>query len=256
MISLRDWWIQKGFAEGEDRYIAHGIVSGHPKLRDGINITTSVIEEMKFDETNNRVIFLTHSKNEYFIELSTICFNCFEETASYLNEWNITIPSKEECIKLAEEFKKKELKELSGVLKDNELYLKISGAYVQKAFWKKGEIREINISAHIGMFQDSYLITDWEKGEVDFRYFDGWLSMRPYHYSDGLETILVDNIGSSDVTFDAGAESITCKAGELTRIEKKHFTAEGLFSPDVVNGKGLYKEWSDSFGEDSDKTED
>lgn len=129
---------------------------------------------------------------------------------------------------------------MDEILKDGELYLKMNGAYVQKAYWKKNEMRTIEVRAHIGMFQDSYLVMDYDKKEVDFRYFDELFGIRPYHYSDGLNGILIDNIGSSDIGFTSGEYFVSCKTGEITTIGSEHFNEEGLVTPDIVNGKNVF----------------
>lgn len=51
MITLRDWYLTSHMTDevGEEFYMGHGIVSGHPKLADGIDIHTSPIEEVRFD---------------------------------------------------------------------------------------------------------------------------------------------------------------------------------------------------------------
>jgi hypothetical protein len=71
------------------------------------------------------------------------------------------------------------------------------------------------------------------------------MSIEPYHYSDGLETIYIDNVGTEDFLFRDGETEILCKSGEITTIGNKYFKNEGLFSPDVVTGKGLItgEEW-------------
>jgi hypothetical protein len=51
---------------------------------------------------------------------------------------------------------------------------------------------------------------------------------------------LIENVGNSDIQFKDGDYSITCKAGEVTRIESQHFRIEGLISPDVVSGKSAF----------------
>lgn len=239
MIILTGWGISKCRTDEGVCNFAHGTVSGHPKLQDGIYITTSPIEKIDFDDKKNQILFRTRSQNDYSMDLREINFQSWEDTVECLEKMNVTIPSEEECLKLAEKLKAEKLKKVSEILKDNELYLKMSGLYVQKAFWKKGEIREIGVREHIGMFQDSYLITDWDKGEVDFRYFDRLMSIEPYHYSDGLETIYIDNVGTEDFLFRDGETEILCKSGEITTIGNKYFKNEGLFSPDVVTGKSL-----------------
>ena len=64
--------------------------------------------------------------------------------------------------------------------------------HVVKAILKKDAVfREIHASVHVGMFQDSVLITDWIEGEVDFRYFTNHMMVvLVYNYGHGKLNIL------------------------------------------------------------------
>ena len=81
-----------------------------------------------------------------------------------------------------------------------------------------------------------YLFIVAEHGQVDFRYFPN-VNMQPYHWSDGLESVYIHNIDTYDFMFQGTKEDILCAQGNVTKIEKDNYTGEGLFSPDVVNGK-------------------
>ena len=240
MIKLTQWEINEAKHKNEKYYFANGTVSGHTDLFDGTYIHTSKIISIIFNEDNNKLIMKTHSNNEYELRMTDILLGKYATTVEYLKKFNVKIPSYDECKRMADSVEEAFLANLDKLLKDSELYLKMNGVFVQKAYWKKNEIRTIEVRAHIGMNQDSYLVTDWEKHEVDFRYFDGLFGIRPYHFSDGLNAILIDNIGSSDIGFTSGEYYISCKAGEITTIGSEHFNEEGLVSPDVVNGKSVF----------------
>ena len=100
----------------------------------------------------------------------------------------------------------------------------------------EGQVYEIPEKVHVGMFQDSVLITDWEHGNVDFRFFPNY-QMEPYHWSDGLEKIHIHNLDTREFYFKGTDGAICMKAGEITVVEKSAYRGEGLFSPDAVNGK-------------------
>lgn len=249
MIKLTNWCITEYNSEQKGIYIAHGTVFGHPRLADGIYIHTSKIEKLEMNKSSNSVIMHTKSGNEYELLLKELSLKEFEMTKEIMEEFKVSLPDYKKCEKMIREEEENTLANVAEQIQDGELYLKIAGPYVQKAFWKTEgkEIRAIQVTSHIGMFQDSYLVTDWEKGEVDFRYFDGYFSMEPYHISDGLSALLIENSGSTDITYICDGQKdekkdITCKAGEVTRIDCLNFKNEGLFSPDVVNGKGIYKD--------------
>ena len=240
MIKLTDWFLSRLEYDGECFYIVHGNVSGHPKLQDGIFINTSKIEKVTEDLDNNRLIMLTHSNNTYELTLATINFNNIEYTKQFLEVFDISASVLEPCKRLHDESEIKLLSEVDSILENNELFLKTFGVYTQRAFYKDdtGKVREILVRPHIGMFQDSYLITDWEDGKVDFRYFDKPNGIEPYHWSDGLKAVKIKNEGASDILFLADT-SIACLRDKITVIESTSYNGEGLFSPDVVNGKSL-----------------
>lgn len=244
MIKLTNWYFTKGINRDTKKevFIAEGTVSNHPKLEDGIHIHTSIVEKVELDKENNRLLMYTHSKNTYELLLADMNFEEFEKIKDSLECFNVSILTLDECQKLKGDREMYFISLADKVLQKNELYLAIMGVFVQRAFFKNdaGEIREIRVTPHISMFQDSYLITDWEKGEVDFRYFDGFNTIKPYHWSDGLSALVIENVGSTDIEFLGSDRKILCKSGEVTRIENKEYHGEGLFSPDVVNGKSLF----------------
>lgn len=65
------------------------------------------------------------------------------------------------------------------LLEPGELLLAAMGNCVLRNLFRAadGALVSVKPTVHTGMFQDSILITDWEDGSVDFRYFpigDGW----------------------------------------------------------------------------------
>lgn len=81
-------------------------------------------------------------------------------------------------------------------------------------------------------------ISDFKK-EVDFRYWDMPGGIQPYHWSDGLNAIKIENVGKNDIIFYADTD-IVCKVGEITVIKSKQYCGEGLLSPDSVNGDSVF----------------
>ena len=77
------------------------------------------------------------------------------------------------------------------------------GVLTKEAYFKDsdGKITEITVTTHTGMFQDSYLVTDFDNGKVDFRYWDYPRGIKPYHWSDGLSAIRIENTGKYAVSY-------------------------------------------------------
>lgn len=70
------------------------------------------------------------------------------------------------------------------------------------------------------MFQDSVLVTDWDSGLVDFRYFLN-NNIRLYHWSDGLAAVKIKNSGCERVVFSGRNREIVCWPGEIAMVEKE-----------------------------------
>lgn len=238
MIKLSDWYFTMG-----NHAHAHGVVACHPRLADGTSITTSAIEKVKLEK--DRLVVLTHSLNSYEMKLEDINMNTFDTTVEVLKDLGVSGVEKDVCQKLAEASKVNLMEKVDKILRNSELYLQMAGIYTKHAFFKNnlGEVREVGVSVHIGTFTDSYLVTDWNKGEVDFRYFDKGMAIEPYHWSDGLEAVYIENIGDTDLLYKCRGKHIYCKADEVTRIDKEDKGQEGLFSPDAVNGKSLLSDF-------------
>lgn len=68
----------------------------------------------------------------------------------------------------------------------------------------------------------------------DYAFVGG--SVNTYHMSDSIKRLIVNNIGSRPVTID----NVVYKHGINVTLVTEENHPEGLFSPDVFNGKGLF----------------
>ena len=245
MLTLKDWYLQE-FCEGV--MIAHGNVWGHYRLADGDFIHTSRIEKIYLLEENVYVME-TFSGSLYELYDNEMAEVEAQETREILAKIELLKDDSlaDKLKRAREDFdKRREAREcilnnaeeyVRTNLNNGELYLVQEGMKVLKALFRhEDEIRDIPKRVHVGMFQDSVLITDWQEGKVDFRFFPN-ARMEPYHWSDGLEKIHIHNVGHSDFFFKGTEEDILCKKDAVTAISKEVYRGEGLFSPDAVNGK-------------------
>ena len=147
---------------------------------------------------NDVLIILGDSGSLYQLLTEEMNTELTEETKEKLSQFEIVdgaaMKEKLDEVKEALEKKQKLVGEAENTAKDNMdedgLYLIMEHMHVVKAILKKDTaFREIHASVHVGMFQDSVLITDWMEGEVDFRYFPNHM-MEPYHWSDGLLSLI------------------------------------------------------------------
>lgn len=264
MPGLYDWYLDSD----EGIALAHGTVYGHPKskLPDGTFIHTSWIQEMAAEEEG--LALTTYSGSRYFLRSEEVGLICGEdaashpertrdigkETASVLEQFGIDGGFLEGCLQARREADAKHRGEEERLVDPGELLLATIGTGVIRSLFRAADGTLISVKPliHVGMFQDSVLLTDWEGGKVDFRYFPMGRGMEPYHISDGLQTIKVRNLGERAVYFGQPGREVVCPPGEVTAVPAAEHDAEGLFSPDAVNGKGLYKTLFSKDGEDTD----
>ena len=233
MYRLLHW----GFSEYQDAILAWGYVFGHDRLPDNKYIHTSKIQKMVCRK--EQVLLVTLSGSYYELRWEEMNLNELKNTYDIWKRHYPAVTFPFDWRKLEEKIQQKRKAEAAEILSENELLLVMVEVSAFYAYLKnsQGQVRQIPIDIHVGTFQDSYLVTDWKKREVDFRYFDKLFGIKPYHWSDGLQGLKIKNVGTSEITFYGSERMILCKAGEVTCIKKKEYSGEGLFSPDVVNGK-------------------
>lgn len=216
------------------------------------------------------MVLKTYSGSRYFLRPEEVHLICGEdaashptmirdigkETASVLAMFGISDGFVEDCLQARREADARRREEEELLAEPGELLLTTIGTSVIRSLFRTAGGTPVSVKpfVHVGMFQDSVLITDREGGTVDFRYFPMERGMEPYHISDGLQTIKVRNLGERAVYFGKRGHEVVCPPGVITAIPSAEHDCEGLFSPDAVNGKGLYKKLLlDDEGEADDK---
>lgn len=229
---------------GGGQVVAGGYVREHPRIDEGIFVNTSTVKEagMEGDELH----FHTISGSHYRLSLADLDGERLDGTKAALESLRVTLDV-DRCKALMCEKEKKTAEWLSGVLKPCELYVRllcdesVTHAYYMDA---GGKIAKADVDYHVGTFQDSILIRVY--GQCDFRFFPKGISIEPYHWSDGLRAVRIHNI-CEDFDFIGTSGRITCKGGEVTAIESKEYTGEGLMSPDSVTGKSMLTDFFAEF---------
>lgn len=236
------------------------------KLPDGMHIHTSAVQEMAVEEGG--LVLVTYSGTRYVLKPEGIHPRCGEDAASHpemgrdigketvssLEQFGIGAGFMEDCLRARREADARLMEEEGRLLEPEELLLTTRDVSVVRALFRTADGTPVSVepTIHSGMFQDSILVTDWKCGTVDFRYFPMGDRMEPYHISDGLKVIKVRNIGNRPVYFGKPGREVICPPGELTAIPAAEHDDEGLFSPDAVNGKGLYQTMLSENGEETD----
>lgn len=218
MIRLFQWYL----SEEAGYFCAHGVVAGHYKLREGSRIHTSAIVRAWVSEEGLRLD--TASGSHYLLGLGD-----WTPVASKGPPPDVTPlglgPDFWERTRAAEEAQEAAAREMD--FPPRTLYLRMVGNRVLTAFWRgaPGPAREVPFTTHVGMFQDSVLVSDEVLGRltedpVDFRYFPlGVNRADPYLVSTDLEALLVRNEGTADILFGRSEEDETCcPPGADTRV--------------------------------------
>lgn len=233
MATLTDW----GFIKGNHFHLK-GIVTGHLKLADGMDITTSYVETVV--RQGDCLIAKTKSGTVYNLELAEIGMNkeVVYDTIAALKGFGFDENIIIEAQVLKERKSVEYLQNADKVLNNNELLLCMAGTNAIRAYFKFcNKVEECQIRRYVGMYQDSILVE--LMGKVDFRYFPYPNSCEVYHWSDGLKSVKIANTGAEQTIFNGRGSVLVIKKGEMKALEKKIFANEGLFSPDCVNGKSI-----------------
>lgn len=200
-----------------------GIVSGHRKLEEGIDIHTSPV--LHAARIKNALQMETASGSVYLLRMSE--WSPRVGGAEPLRPELLGLPSDfwERCAQAREEASKAEQAELRPLMEPGTLFMRIVGAHVRSALWAgpDAQIRDATIGIHLGMFQDSYLIRgEYEESAashyLDFRLFPMGNRLEPYHISRGLKLLQIRNEGLTDIAFGFSSKNIVCLSGTVTSI--------------------------------------
>lgn len=232
MIQLYDWYIEK---INDKTCMAHGYVEGHPDLPDGTFIHTSPVAQAGKDGEQG-ILLVTRSDSHYRLAGEDICLEEIKNTKKNLKVLGVRDFCKD-AVQLLHQKKERKRREMETCLSDHELFLMMLGEHCMEVYFKDGGgIHELQVSVHVGMFQDSVLCR--KNGVADFRYFPKgfyYPEIDTYHVSSNIERIHLCNAGNMGILFN----KVLCKAKTVTLVEKAHFGGEGLLTPDVYDGKCL-----------------
>lgn len=220
MYRLFNWYFKDYPGIG---MIAAGNVIDNPNFYNGQIINTSKIEKISIDDKNKEFIFITHSGSFYIAKYDDVNVEAIKYIEEGFRNFNIT---KENLEVFENTYKgaKDKLKEyVSDILNANELYIEMAGVSALRAFFmtNEREFKEIPITIHVGMFQDSVLITDFKNNNVDFRFFFNAYEIRPYSWDEEIKVIKIYNFGD-DINFSHEDKEVQVKRNELTVISNTY----------------------------------
>jgi len=178
------------------------------------------------DNEHALIILTTKSGNRYHLDFVEINEVHMEDTRKAIEKAEFFL----DIDKCVEERRRR----IEAVLGPRELYVRMAGGWnALEAYFKTMEYKIVNIPVtfHSGNFSDSVLIGN---GLCDWRFFPYGSRIECYHWSDGIDTVKLENLGSKDFIFRGSYRDILCRQGEITAVGKEEFAGEGLVSPDAV----------------------
>ena len=239
MPTLRNWDLTQSYHGGW--IAAVGRVSDHPSLRTDDRIHTSPVAEAEL--VDGVLLVITASDHLYTLLPEWSDPHYRESTAVCLEQLGLDAGFADVCVQARAQADQARLTENERETGPGELLLEVIGTSARRALFRTAEGKPVRLTPmfHASMTQDSVLFTDWEKRTVDFRYWPMHGKIVPYHISDGLHTIKIRNLGGGPVIFGREGKEVMCPAGEVTAIPAAEHDREGLFSPDAVNGKSIFR---------------
>lgn len=222
-VMLHNWYIDENESEKHGKYaVAHGIVTGHRRLPDSEMCHTSRIRETYIN--GDELVVLTLN-TEYHCPLN-FC------------KWR----KQDQYPELVPDYKKiKETymgKEVSPTIEPGKVLLVLAN-YCEYYFHSlyfvpegKNKPCEYCGSAHVGMFQDSFLIED-EMHTIDLRYFPHWQNIEFYMQDTNGMPLFIENIGDSVLYAKTSVGTLKLEPGDRKEVTKENAESE---TPELPNG--------------------
>lgn len=221
---LHNWYIEDHLSQKSGRYaLAHGIATGHNRLPDSIFCHTSKIREVYVNGEGELVVLTMNT--EYHCPLNSCDWERQDKYPNMIPDYN----------KTKEEYKGKSLR---PVIESGKVLLVLSNFchyYFHSLYCvSEGSDKPCEYSgdAHIGMFQDSYLI-EADNRQIDLRYFPHFQNIEFYsEHTQGMPLFL-ENVGDVTLYVKSSVGTIKLNPGERKEARKENAEAE---TPSLPNG--------------------
>ena len=223
-LQLHYWYIGEHEIEGEMLRIGHGIVTGHKRLSDAMDMHTSAVEGIHIDEEEGELI-LTTRNSVYHCPLEYCRFKKQDEYPDIIPDYE----------KLKQKYKDKieypsiEPGKVLLVLANFCDYYFHSLYYVPKDT-EDGKCLEFSGWPHVGTFQDSYLINT-EDYKVDLRYFPHYQNIEFYSEDTDGCPWFIENIGDVVIFARTSAGTIKLEPGDRKEVVKENAEDETPILP-------------------------
>lgn len=215
---LYNWYIS-----GDDKQ-AHGNVKGNPKIMDTTFIHTSTVNGVEIDFLGEEALIATRH-TLYHAPLAHCDIDTQAQFPDMLPEFD-KIKEKYSEGKIADPrlFAEKERKIVFPTIEQGKVLLVLSDFdeyYFHSlcVIGEDGEPLRYSAHAHIGTFQDSFLIqTDDEKCMIDLRYFPHYGNIEFYASATNGMPLYAENIGESTLYIELHKMMFSLKGGERKEL--------------------------------------
>ena len=215
-VTLHYWYIDLH----NEKRIAHGLVTGHPRVEDTHLIHTSPVKNISMDYDAEEVLIETKNR-VYHCPLAYCKFQKQDTNPDLLPDYTTLKENYSNRIVDPEIEHGKVLLVLSD----------FDDSYFHSLCVKddSGRVEHYETYNHIGMFQDSFLIM----GEhVDLRYFPHYKSIEFYSDDTGEMPLFIENIGSCDLYARFRGETYCIHAGERKELSPENAESDAPRLPD------------------------
>lgn len=228
-ITLHYWHIDEHVTEAGKYRIGHGIVTGHPRISDACKMHTSNIKAIYTDFENGELVVITMN-NEYHCPLTYCNWKKQDEYAHVIPDYEKVKAKYKDKIQYPSIEPGKVLLVLANF---SEYYF--HSLYFVPMDSKDSKPLPFHGYAHIGMFQDSYLI-GVDNGQIDLRYFPHYQNVEFYSEDTNNMPFFVENIGDVVLYLKTSVGTIKLNPGERKEVIKENEEKD----PPVLPGGDLY----------------
>lgn len=212
-LMLHYWYI-KEVQDGEDTYLSgRGIVTGHDRLADATPIHTSEVINIEIDKEAEELIL--HTRNSvYYCPFIYCNFHRQEKEPQLVPEFEQLKKQYQGKIIYPKIEPGKVLLVLSNF---NEYYF--NSLYYQPE--GEEEPLEYDGQAHIGTFQDSYLVST-DDYRIDLRYFPHYQNIQFYAEGTDGRPWYIENIGDITLYARTSAGVLRLEPGDRKEVTKEN----------------------------------
>lgn len=224
-LQFHYWYIDEHEADGIKSMVGHGIVTGHTRLEDAMFIHTSMVKGIHVDEENEELV-LTTKNSVYHCPLEYCNYKKQDKYPDFIPNYKSIKKKYKDAIK----YPSTEPGRVLLVLANFCNYYFHSLYYVPKDS-KARKPLEYSGWAHVGMFQDSYLIST-KGAPIDIRYFPHYQNIEFYSEDTDGRPFYIENIGDVVIYAKTRKGTIKLEPGDRKRVTKANAEKEPPILPD------------------------